>query len=233
LTNAFTTTRAALAALALGAAALVTGATPAGACPSRAISPGPKSFKLVERESGSVNYYRVVNSPEFPFIRSEYLPRYETAVVGFQVPEGERGNVAGLSWSWRPQKFPAGGDECKDGKGDSAAVVYVTWKRGLRWYTLKYVWSSVGTKGMVCDRKRNPFVAQDTVILESGGTPGVWKQESIDLRAAFRKHFADGDPKASVPEFAGIGLMSDGDQTKSESAADYGNFNITLSGGCK
>ena len=104
------------------------------------------------------------------------------------------------------------------------AVIYVTWKRGLRWYTLKYVWSSVGAKGAVCDTKRNPFVAQDTVILQSGGPLNVWKRESIDLKAEFRKHFEDGDPRASVPDLLGIGLMSDGDQTQSESSADYADF---------
>jgi hypothetical protein len=29
-----------------------------------------------------------------------------------------------------------------------------------------------------------------------------------------------------VPDFIGIGLMTDGDQTKSEAVADYGGFEI-------
>jgi hypothetical protein len=104
--------------------------------------------------------------------------------------------------------------------------VYLAWRRGLRYYSLKYVWSAVGTKGKVCDTKRNPFVAQDTVILESGGPVGVWRSVEVDLADAFRRHFAGGDPAAEVPAFVGLGLMSDGDQTRSESAADYGLFTI-------
>src|SRR6201999_3617720 len=73
-----------------------------------------------------------------------------------------------------------GGDEGADGKGDSAAVVYLTWKQTLRWYTLKYVWSAVGKRGAVCARKRNPFVAQDTIILETGEPLNAWKLETID-----------------------------------------------------
>ncbi|MEO7096250.1 MAG: DUF3047 domain-containing protein, partial [Polyangiales bacterium] len=124
----------------------------------------------------------------------------------------------------RAVTLPVGGDECVSGKGDSAAVVYVSWKRGLRYYTLKYVWSAVSTKGAVCDRKRNPFVAQDTVVLESGGPLREWRNVSIDLASEFRNHFAGGDATAEVPDFIGLGLMSDGDQTKSDSSADWGTF---------
>ena len=58
-----------------------------------------------------------------------------------------------------------------------------------------------------------------TVVLESGGPTNVWKEEQIDPSAEFRAHF-EGD----VPDFVGVGLMSDGDQTLSISAADYTGF---------
>ena len=44
--------------------------------------------------------------------------------------------------------------------------------------------------------------------------------------AEFRAHFENGNQRAEVPDFIGIGLMSDGDQTKSVSAADYTGFAI-------
>jgi hypothetical protein len=72
----------------------------------------------------------------------------------------------------------------------------------------------------VCDAKRNLFVAQDTIILETGGPLGVWKAETIDLDAQFREHFGAGD----VPDLQGLGLMTDGDQTRSQSVADYAAF---------
>jgi hypothetical protein len=122
--------------------------------------------------------------------------------------------------------LPAGGNECADGNGDSAAVVYVTWKRGLRWYSLKYVWSSVGPKGSTCDRKRNPFRAQDTVIVESGPPLGEWRTVTINPDIEFRNHFEGGDQQASVPNLIGVGIMSDGDQTKSPSEADYADFAV-------
>jgi len=177
-------------------------------------------WRLIPRESGPVNYYRVVGDPLLPHIHAAYEPGYKTAVMGFEVRDDHARAFHHLTWMWRADVLPRGGDECAPGKEDSAAVVYVTWKRGLRWYALKYVWSAVGVKGNVCDRKRNPFVAQDTIILEAGGPLAEWRSEAIDLDAQFRAHFG-GD---ETPDLRGLGLMSDGDQTRSESAADYGGF---------
>jgi hypothetical protein len=177
-------------------------------------------WRIVQRESGPVNYYRAVGDSPLPYIHAAYEPGYKTAVMGFAIPDDQVRAFHHLTWSWRADVLPRGGDECARGKEDSAAVVYVTWRRGLRWYALKYVWSAVGVKGNVCDRKRNPFVAQDTIILETGGPLGEWRTETIDLDAQFRAHFG-GD---ETPDLRGLGLMSDGDQTRSESVADYGGF---------
>jgi hypothetical protein len=186
----------------------------------------PASFRLVERESGPVNYYRVVKDGEGVFLRSSYAPPMKTALMGWQTPDADRERIRKVAWTWRARTLPKGGDECASGKGDSAAVVYLTFKRTLRYYTLKYVWSAVGQRGKVCDKKRNPFVAQDTIILESGASAG-FRSAEIDLAREYRRHFEDGAADAEVPPFVGIGLMSDGDQTRSESSADFGAFTLT------
>ena len=182
------------------------------------------AFRVVERESGPTNYYRLFKDADPPFIRAEYHPPFETTVLAVQVADADRASARVLSWHWRAVTLPKGGDECQAGKGDSAAVIYASWRRGLRWYTLKYVWSAVGPKGAVCDTKSNPFLAQKTVVLETGGPLNVWRSERIDLKAEFRKHFEKGDSSASVPDFLGIGIMTDGDQTHSDSSADYADF---------
>ncbi len=184
------------------------------------------SFRVLESYSGSVSYYKIVEDPAMPFIRAVYRPPLETVTLAADIPDSLHQATKKVRWKWRAQVLPKGGDECTPGFGDSAAVVYVSWKRGLKWYSLKYVWSSVGEKGRVCDQKRNLFVVQDTVILESGGPLGEWKQEEIDPSAEFRAHFEGGNPNADVPDFLGLGIMSDGDQTKSISAADYANFQL-------
>jgi len=182
------------------------------------------AWRVIERESGPVDYYSVVRDPPIAFIRGRYHPPDETTVIGFQVPEADRRRVRAVHWKWRAVTLPRGGNECDEHKQDSAAVVYLTWKRGLRWYTIKYVWSSVGPKGAICDRRRSLFSAQDTVIVESGGPLDAWRAVDVDLAAEFRAHFEGGRADADVPPFVGIGLMTDGDQTRSEAAADYAEF---------
>ena len=183
-------------------------------------------FRVAESYSGSTSYYRIVEDPTEPFLRAVYRPPLETVTLGFEVPEQLRTTTKRLRWKWRAMVLPKGGDECKSGFTDSAAIVYVMWKRGFKWYALKYVWSTVGKKGQTCDQKRNLFVVQDTIIRQTGGPTGVWMTEEIDPAAEFRAHFENGDANAEVPAFVGIGIMSDGDQTKSVSAADYTGFVI-------
>jgi hypothetical protein len=220
----FTPVRAAaLAVFALGAAGAPIGRD-AHAAPAGDLPLPPRAWKVVAGHSGPVNYFQLVDDPVLPFLRAEYRPPLKTVVMGYQVADDDRPRARGLRWMWRATALPRGGDECAKGREDSAGVVYVTWKRGLRWYTIKYVWSAVGAKGATCDRRRNPFVAQDTQILESGGPTGVWKIQELDLRREFRAHFEDGKADADVPDFVGVGVMSDGDQTQSPSGADYAQF---------
>jgi hypothetical protein len=208
----------------LGAASALVIALASPAASAREVAADVAAWRVVQRDSGPDLYYTRVPDPAMPFLRARYRPPMQTTVLGWQLPDDARATAHTLRWKWRAEALPAGGDECAAGKGDSAAVVYATWKRALRWYTLKYVWSSVGAKGATCDRKRNPFLAQDTVVLESGGPLDAWRAEEVDLRADFRRHFEDGRADADVPDFVGLGLMSDGDQTRSESAADYAAF---------
>jgi hypothetical protein len=214
-------------ALIAGALCAVFCPMPAGAVAHPVLTIDAAAWRIVKRESGPVNYYAVMTEGDKTFVRSQYRVPMKTAVLGWSTPEDDRRAARTLRWNWRAQTLPVGGDECAGGKGDSAAVVYVTFKRFLKYYALKYVWSAVGTKGNICDRKRNPFMAQDTIILQSGGPLNAWRTEEIDLASEFRKHFENGDARAAVPDFVGIGIMSDGDQTQSESSADYGTFTVS------
>lgn len=215
-------------------AAPAAGAEPANAKEARAKEAKAKpkgvvrapveKWRLVESESGPVNYYSVQRDADRSFIRGAYQPPHKKAVFGFEMPDSGRDRVKRLDWSWRAIQLPQQADECNPKKGDSPAVLYVTWKRMLKWYSLKFVWSASRPPGTICDRRRNPFVAQDTIVLRSGGPLGVWQHESIDLAQEFRKHFEDGDAGADIPSLIGIAVMTDGDQTKTESTGDYADF---------
>jgi hypothetical protein len=181
-------------------------------------------FAVLERDSGPSNYYRTVEDPQGDFIHGQYAPPLESVTLFADVGDDLRNGVERIRFRWRTLALPAGGNECVDGRGDSAASFYVVWKRGLRWYSLKFVWSSEARAGETCRRTRNPFVASDSIVLRSGAPTGVWFEEEIEPEALFRAHFEDGDPGAEIPELQGIGVMTDGDQTQTASAADYAGF---------
>src|SRR5262249_45436565 len=181
-------------------------------------------FRVVERDSGPESYYFFTKDEDEEIVRARYRPPLKTVTLGMEIPERLRQAVKRLRWHWRVHSFPVHGNECRDGYADSAANVFVTFKRGLRYYLLKYSWSTEAPKRAVCDKRRNPFMARDTIILESGGELNVWKEEELDPRGEFVRHF--GGSREDVPDFVGIGLMTDGDQTQSPSEADYGGFSV-------
>jgi hypothetical protein len=188
----------------------------------------PKDFVVVRKKSGPQNYYSVLGDGSNAFIRSEYKPPLKTVVLGVKLPDEIQKKARLLRWRWRARVLPKGGNECVKEKNDSAAVVYVIFKQGLHMYTLKYTWSAEGPKMTACDSQRSPVVSQDSIILESGGPLNEWVTEEVDLKADFRERFRNRDPKGHVPDIVGLGIMTDGDQTKSESSADFGDFELSL-----
>jgi len=188
-----------------------------------------QAFRPVEGpSSGPEMYYRVVDTAEGTALRGSYRPGMQTVTMGIAVPDHLKQRVRWLRWSWRAREFPVGGDECRAGRGDSAASVSLAFKRGMKWYVLKYVWSTASPLGAVCDRKRSLLLARDTIVLEHGGAAGTVWPETVDVRRAFIDHFAGGDERADVPDLVGIGVMTDGDQTSSESAAEWMRFELVL-----
>ena len=180
-----------------------------------------RSFQVLARDSGPENYYRLIDGGTQPILRGLYVPPLETVTLFAPLPDRLHNGVRRIRWRWRAIELPRGGNECVEGRGDSAAAVYVTWKRGLRWYSLKFVWSTEAAPGATCNSIRNPFVASDSVVLRSGGGGSGWVEEEIDPDALFRQHFG-GD----VPELQGLGILTDGDQTRSTSVADYTGFEL-------
>ena len=183
-----------------------------------------RDFRVLERDSGPRNYYRVLDEQSGSFLRGVYGPWLETVTLFAPVPEELRRGVRVIRFRWRALVLPRGANECADGRGDGAANVYVSWKRGLRWYSVKLDWSAEAPEGRTCNSTRNPFVASDTVIVRSGGPTGVWREEEVDPDTLYRAHFEGGRADAEVPELQGIGILTDGDQTHSVSAADYAGF---------
>jgi hypothetical protein len=198
----------------------------ASAAPPRLYPIPIDGLKVLQRDSGPVNYYQTLVEGPLRYIHADYRPPLSTVTLFEPLPDQFRRGVRRFRWRWRAQVLPVHGNECSKSLGDSAAAVYLTWKSGLRWYSLKFVWSADAKVGDTCNKIRSPFVFSDSIVLHSGHTSADWVQEDVDPAWLFQRHFIDTGDTDSYPELQGIGILSDGDQTHTESSADYASFEM-------
>jgi Protein of unknown function (DUF3047) len=190
-----------------------------------------RRFQVVERTSGPVNYYQVVNQAEGSYLRARYQPTLQTTVLGVETPKASRRSMRGLRWRWRVHVLPVGADDCKPKIGDAAAGVFATFQAGLKTRVLKYVWNTTGSVGGTCQMARSLFFDKDEVILRVGPPLDTWVSESVDPRADYVRSF--GGHLQDVPDLVGIGVLTDGDATRSPSEADYGDFELVVAPGAR
>jgi Protein of unknown function (DUF3047) len=197
-------------------------APPTGA--QHQVTLSPRSFKVLEQDSGPVNYYSVVTEGETTMIHAAYKPGLATVVLAGVVPEEARKAVRRVSWRWRVHSLPKDSNDCGPGFPDSGAAVFLTFKAGAKYMILKFVWSTTGKVGSFCQSKRGWFLDRDTILLHVGGPLDTWETQEVDPRAAFAKHFEM--KLEDVPDFVGVAIMTDGDQSNSVVESDYADFVI-------
>jgi hypothetical protein len=124
-----------------------------------------------------------------------------------------------LTWSWRAQRFPDGGDERRSGANDSALSVYVLVPhskiRGPK--AVKYIWSERVPAGERLSS--NAGLTQVRVLRSGRDAAGEWRDERVNARDDFRGFFNEAASRA-----AGIAVLTDADDTRSVAIGDYANF---------
>lgn len=124
-----------------------------------------------------------------------------------------------LKWRWRVHKLPKDGNERT--KNDSAAGVYIFLQKGIKRRILKYCWSTTYTDKDWIESKSSTWLWKTKLkVLRQGPPLGEWVEEIVDIRKDFQEAFGMEAPQGSE----GIGILTDGDQTNSESVADYDDF---------
>ncbi len=126
-----------------------------------------------------------------------------------------------LTWCWRVNALPPGGDERYDNTNDSAAGLYVNFSTnwiGLPKY-IKYVWSSTLPVGTV--NRRNRIARPWFFVVESGeDNLGQWIFEKTDLSRDYQRIYSEHPPKRTI----GLGILTDANSTASVAHADYADF---------
>ena len=163
-------------------------------------------------------------------IREENGNRYlhaaengSSIIIRKQLKEWDANEYPVLTWRWRANVLPEGGDERIGSRNDSSVGVYVVLDQNFIGVpkTLKYVWSTtlpVGTH-----HRRDGIGRPHVIVLESGADRlGEWVEESVDVYADYVRFFGKNPPRKAV----GIGILTDGNATETDSKGDYDDFMV-------
>jgi len=134
----------------------------------------------------------------------------------FQQNPAPLDQVASLEWKWRVTRHPAVKDDAWE---DCAAGIYVIIKQpsvlvGGRGF--KFAWlAKPGATGT-----HQHGLLQVAIRNDPAGSE--WRQESVDLCALYRREFGACEGQKVLY----VGVVTDGDGTKTVAEADYANFTL-------
>lgn len=124
-----------------------------------------------------------------------------------------------LTWAWRVDALPHGGDVRQPDSDDQAAQLYVVFPRFpamVRSRIVGYVWDSSAPAGSTLVSAATPLAR--IVVLQSGSVrTGRWVQETRNLLEDYRRLFQE-DP----PPVGRITLLINSQHTRSRAVAWFG-----------
>ncbi len=128
-----------------------------------------------------------------------------------------------MTWCWRADVLPPGGNEFLNDANDSAAGLYVifsqNWLRVPK--QVKYVWSTTLPEGTV--GRRNKMFRPWFFVVESGGdNVGTWTFEMVDLERDHKLKLGGRPTESTI----GLGLLTDANSTGSYAEAFYADFRV-------
>lgn len=137
-----------------------------------------------------------------------------------------------LSWRWRVHAFPQGANEMKGETNDSAAGVYVVFRRGLfDFRSIKYIWSQQVTKETIIRRRyKYPMIVIRSQLdcKQKNECKEEWFWETRNVALDYEKLFKKKPPKKPYA----IGVLTDANASFSPkpepyyAQADYDDFRV-------
>ena len=180
-------------------------------------------FVPISKTSKDANYYTLKAEPGIGnILYAHYVSPMKAVKLGYEFPKDMR--LKKVSWRWRVLKHPAGSNEREKGKDDSGAGVYLVFGNKFHKYIIKYVYSIALPAGMYF-KKESPLQKMWIVVASSylNTKNDGWIPVSVDVQSEYKRLYGAED----CPPLSGVGLMTDGDETKSEVIAEYDSFVIT------
>ncbi len=176
----------------------------------------PKTWTWKKEDNDKNKPYKIVEESD----GNRYLAaddNGESVILGNEL-QWDLNEYPYLEFRWRARSLPEGGDERYGDKNDSAAGLYVTYRKkaGMVPISAKFVWSSTLPVGSATRRSGvgRPF----NVVVDSGDEHlNQWRTHVVDLTEIFEKTFGGKPPKKAI----GIGVLTDANSVGGIAAADY------------
>ncbi|MEW6755337.1 MAG: DUF3047 domain-containing protein [Candidatus Latescibacterota bacterium] len=128
-----------------------------------------------------------------------------------------------MTWCWRADALPAGGDERYKDTNDSAAGIYVVFSQN--WLgvpkQIKYVWSTTLPVGTV-DRRNQAFKPWFHVLESGRERLGAWTFEQVDLYAHHEEKLGGRPDDRTIS----LGILTDANATDSYAEARYADIRV-------
>lgn len=178
----------------------------------------PAGWKWRGFEQEDEKPYRVREESGNRFLRAE--DRGENVMLYKEV-RWDSGAYPFVSWRWRIRAVPEGADARYEASADSAAGIYLTYRRrlGLVPEAVKFVWSGHLSEGVAF---RRPGIGMPWTVVAGSGAADErqWRRVVYHVSDVYRETFG-GEPGGRP---LGIGVLSDANSTGSYAAADYDDF---------
>lgn len=154
-------------------------------------------------------------------MRSSYLAGTEAKYISKEI-DVDTAEYPFLRWRWRVRKLPTGGRVLDRKVSDAGAQVYLVWTVGRRKHIVKYYWAANDKVGDELHQSSLIFGKLFGLVLEAGPPLDQWK---VETRNVYEDYFR-GFGVHPVEHLRALAILSDADETKSESEADYADFQI-------
>jgi len=118
-----------------------------------------------------------------------------------------------LTWKWKVNRLPDGGDFRHNKTDDQAAQLFVAFSRTR---AIVYIWDTSAPEGLMADAPSPPFMSIKVVVVRSSKNRlGEWITETRNVHQDYKKLFGEAD-KAPVASGVRLQINTQHTQTSAE-----------------
>jgi hypothetical protein len=126
-----------------------------------------------------------------------------------------------LSWKWKVNKLPVGGDFRKTATDDQAAQLFVAFGRTK---SIVYIWDSSAPQGLMTDAPSPPLISVKAVVVRSGSKDlGKWLLEKRNVLEDYQKFYGTAE---KAPPISGMRLQINTQHTKTSGECCFADVNF-------